>query len=394
MEQTWRWFGDDDPIPLAHVAQAGATGIVTALHHLPTGERWPAEEIARRKATIEASGLSWSVCELIPVDDAIKLGGAGAQPAIDAWKDCLGQSRPGRRRRRLLQFHARRRLDAHRPRLSSSPIGGLALRFDIVDFVGYDVFVLKRPHAAGRLRRRRSSQRAQRASPPRARTRSTRLERNIIAGLPGGAAAQTRASIADRSRAFDGVGDAEMRDNLVAVPARGRPGRGRGRRAPRDPSRRSAALAVRPAARRLHRRGRAAHSRRRRQSGQRPDALRGLLWSRADNDVVAMAREFAPRIHFAHLRNVTIEPDGSFHEAEHLDGGADMVDLIDVLLREERAGEGRGTAQRHSDAPRPRPSARRRRGQAHQSRLFLYRPAEGPRGTARRDAGARRLRGV
>ena len=121
MEQTWRWFGEQDPISLDHVRQAGATGIVTALHHVPSGRAWPAAEIADRQATVAAAGLNWSVCESIPVPDAVKLGGAGARPAIDAWKDSLAESRAGRHPRRLLQFHAGRRLDAHRSRAGDCP---------------------------------------------------------------------------------------------------------------------------------------------------------------------------------------------------------------------------------------------------------------------------------
>jgi len=74
MEQTWRWFGEQDPISLDHVRQAGATGIVTALHHVPSGRAWSAAEIAHRQATVAAAGLNWSVCESIPVPDAVKLG--------------------------------------------------------------------------------------------------------------------------------------------------------------------------------------------------------------------------------------------------------------------------------------------------------------------------------
>ena len=91
MEQTWRWFGETDPIPLEHVRQAGATGVVTSLHHIPAGVRWSAAEIERRKLTIAAAGLRWSVTESILVNDDIKLGGAAARPAIDAWKDSLAE---------------------------------------------------------------------------------------------------------------------------------------------------------------------------------------------------------------------------------------------------------------------------------------------------------------
>ena len=130
MEQTWRWFGEQDPITLDHVRQAGATGIVTALHHVPSGRAWPAAEIADRQATVAAAGLNWSVCELIPVPDAVKLGGAGARPVHRRMEGFARRSRPCRHRRRLLQFHAGRRLDAHRSRLAIAVRGiGAAVRY-------------------------------------------------------------------------------------------------------------------------------------------------------------------------------------------------------------------------------------------------------------------------
>src|SRR5690606_998370 len=91
MEQTWRWFGPKDPIPLNHVRQAGATGIVTALHHVPAGQAWPVEEIAKRQQAIEAAGMRWSVVESIPVPESIKLRTGSVESDIQAWKTSLAR---------------------------------------------------------------------------------------------------------------------------------------------------------------------------------------------------------------------------------------------------------------------------------------------------------------
>jgi mannonate dehydratase len=223
----------------------------------------------------------------------------------------------------------------------------LALRFDIVDFVGYDVFVLKRAKAANDYDPALVAAARQRIL---AKTEDeiARLEHNVIAGLPGGAEAQTRESIARSITSFEGLEDDEMRDNLAAflrevVPVAEEVGV-RLAIHPDDPPRSlfglprvvSTAADARLILRAVDR------------EANGLTLCAGSYGSRADNDVVAMAREFAPRIHFAHLRNVTLEPDGSFHEAEHLDGGVDMVSLLEVLLREERAGRAEG---RRSDIP-------------------------------------------
>jgi mannonate dehydratase len=340
MEQTWRWFGDSDPIPLDHVRQAGATGIVTALHHVPVGQVWSPDEIARRKQTVESSGLRWSVCESIPVPDAIKLGGAGARGFIDAWKDSLANL--GRAGISVVCYNFMPVVDWTRTELAYAlPPGGLALRFDMIDFIGYDAFVLKRAHAASNY---------DPALVDAARTRIAeksddeiaRLERNIIAGLPGGAKAQTRKSIAEKIASFESLSDEEMRDNLAAflrevVPVAEELGV-RLAIHPDDPPRslfglprvvstagdaRAIIRAVKSEANGL-------------------TFCVGSYGSRADNDLVAMAHEFAKRIHFAHLRNVTLREHGSFYEAEHLDGGADMIALIEILLTEERAAQTEG----------------------------------------------------
>jgi mannonate dehydratase len=346
MEQTWRWFGEQDPISLDQVMQAGATGVVTALHHVPSGQPWLAEEIADRKAAIAAAGLKWSVCESIPVPDAIKLGGAGSRAAIDAWKISLAGL--GRAGVAVVCYNFMPVVDWTRTDLAwRLPSGGRALRFDLVDFVGYDVFVLERANAASdydpdlvaAARKRISAKTEEEIS---------LLERNIIAGLPGGAEAQTRESIARRIASFSGLSNDQMHENLAAflrevVPVAEEVGV-RLAIHPDDPPRSLFGLprvvSTAEDARRILR-----------VVDREANGLTlcaGSYGSRADNDVVTMAREFAPRIHFAHLRNVALEPDGSFYEAEHLDGGVDMIALVEVLLREERAARAQG---RRSEIP-------------------------------------------
>lgn len=334
MEQTWRWFGPKDPVRLDHVKQAGATGVVTALHDIPSGRAWPADAIAERKALIESAGLRWSVCELIPVDDAIKRGGAGAQVAISAWKDSL--ARLGRAGVEVVCYNFMPVVDWTRTDLMYPlPTTGYALRFDIVDFVAYDVFVLRRPNAEGNYAPALVAEAETRVAAMRSEA-IERLERNIIAGLPGGAAAQTRATIARQIASFDGIGEAEMRENLTqflreVVPVAEEVGVRLGIH-PDDPPFSLFGLPRVVST--------AGDARRILEAVDSPASgltfCLGSYGARIDNDLTAMAREFAPRIHFAHLRNVTVESERCFHEAEHLDGRADMAAIIDTLLREER----------------------------------------------------------
>jgi mannonate dehydratase len=269
------------------------------------------------------------------VPEAIKLGGAGARASLDAWKDTLAAL--GRAGVPVVCYNFMPVVDWTRTDLAyRTRSGGLALRFDLIDFVGYDVFVLKRVDAADDYEAD-LVERAERRIAAKSEDEVARLERNIIAGLPGGADHRTRVSIARLIADYRGVGDEAMRDNLIAflrevVPIAWEVGV-RLAIHPDDPPRSLFGLPRVVST--------AADARRVLAAADAEEngltLCAGSYGSRADNDVVAMAREFAPRIHFAHLRNVTIEPDGSFHEAEHLDGGTDMVALIDVLLREERA---------------------------------------------------------
>lgn len=334
MEQTWRWFGDGDPISLAHVKQAGASGAVTALHHLPAGTAWSLTDIQKRKATVEASGLTWSVCESIPMEDSVKRGDKGARKAIDTWKDSLANL--GRAGVPVVCYNFMPVVDWTRTDLNYLlPSTGLALRFDMVDFVAYDVFVLGRRNAAADYPDDIVAN-AERRLAAKSQDEILLLEKNIIAGLPGGSEAQTRESISRLIATFDGVDAGSMRGHLVAflrevVPVAEEFGVRLGIH-PDDPpfslfglprvistaaDARAVLAAVDSDANGL-------------------TFCTGSYGARKDNDLTSMAREFAARINFAHLRNVTVEPDGSFYEAEHLDGQADMVEVIEILLREER----------------------------------------------------------
>ncbi|WP_181705143.1 mannonate dehydratase [Chthonobacter rhizosphaerae] len=342
MLQTWRWFGPEDPIPLQHVKQAGAAGVVTALHHIYDGRAWTPADVETRKAMIEAEGLAWSVCESIPVHTSIKLRQGPWRRYLDAWKDSLANL--GRAGVPVVCYNFMPVVDWTRTDLlHRMPSTGYALRFDMVDFIAYDVFVLKRDRAETDYPQSlvdSALERFERMSEAEIAT----LETTIIAGLPGGEDSYTRAAIAERIAAFDGIGAHEMRSNLVdflkeVVPVAEDVG---------------VRLAIHPDDPPFSLFGlprivsTADDARAILKAVDRPanglTLCAGSYGSRPDNDVVAMAEDFAERIHFVHLRNVSKDPDGSFTESDHLGGDVDMVSLIQVLMAEERRRAAAGRA--------------------------------------------------
>ena len=193
MKQTWRWFGPDDPVPLDHIKQAGATGIVTALHHRYRGEAWPLEDVLKRRDEITAAGFEWSVVESIPIHNSIKLRSGPYQNFIGAWKDSLvAVAKAGVP---VICYNFMPVVDWTRTDLRwRLPTTGYALRFDAVDFAAYDLFILERQNAEAEYSEDRIRA-AEVRSHAMSEARKNDLESTIIAGLPGAEASYNRETI-------------------------------------------------------------------------------------------------------------------------------------------------------------------------------------------------------
>jgi mannonate dehydratase len=343
VEQTWRWFGPSDPVPLRHIRQAGATGIVTALHHLPNGAVWPIDEIRRRKAEIEAAGLRWSVVESIPISEDIKTGTGRWREHLDAY--CQSIRNLAACDIRTVCYNFMPVIDWTRTDLAYAlPDGSLALRFDATAFAAFDLFILARRQAEGDYDAARIDQ-ARRLYESMDGAAKERLTRTLIAGLPGAEETYTLDMLRSALARYDEMGTQGLRSRLgvfldAVVPVAAEVGV-RLAIHPDDPPRRLLGLPriVSTAADArwiLERKDEAANG---------LTMCTGCYGVRADNDLVAMVREFGSRIHFLHLRATRRESDPeSFYEAAHLDGDVDMVGVIREVVLQERARAEQGRA--------------------------------------------------
>ena len=342
MQQTWRWFGPDDPVSLENVAQAGAVGVVTALHHRNRGEVWPEDEILERRAEIERAGLAWLVVESIGVGEEIKTRSGDFRLKIDAYKQSMHNA--ARAGVKVFCYNFMAITDWTRTNLDwRLPNGGTALRFDAVDFAAYDLFILDRDGADADYAPERVAAASARLATMTPETRE-RLERALIDWLPARDFIYDRTSFREALSRYRAVGVEDMRENLVAFV----------REITEVAEEEGARLAIHPDDPAfpifgLPRVMSTAEDVRKLFEAVPSEACgitlcAGSFGSNPQNDLVAMARAFGPRIHFVHLRNVAHEPDGSFVEADHLGGDTDLVALTAELMREEERRRAVGLA--------------------------------------------------
>src|SRR5271168_1727666 len=345
MLQTWRWFGPDDPVSLENVREAGAAGVVSALHHMNRGEVWSEDEVLKRQADIEAAGLVWPVVESIGVGEEIKTLSGGYRRKIDNYKQSIRNAARAGVKTFCYNFMAI--TDWTRTNLNW-PLanGGTALRFDAVDCAAYDLFILERDsaeadHAPERVAAARERFEAMTAG------EIDKLERTLIDWLPARDFTYDRQSFRRALALYKDVGVEDLRANLIAfvreITAVAEEEGARLAIHPDDPAFPIFGLPrVMSTAEDVRQLFAAVPS-----MACGITLCAGSFGSNPNNDLVAMAREFGPRVHFAHLRNVRREPDGSFFEADHLAGETDMVRLVAALMAEEerRRAEGRADAE-------------------------------------------------
>ena len=350
MKQTWRWFGPSDRVSIDDIRQAGGEGVVSALHHVPTGAVWIPSEIAKRQAEIATmkdgspSGLTWDVVESLPVSEDIK-------KQKNAWREHIEAYRQSMRNLadaglQIICYNFMPVLDWTRTDLAwRLPSGATCMRFDLTDFAVFDLHVLQRENAAEDYDESVRDAAARRLSETTQDDRD-RLARNIVFGLPGAAERFSLEDVRAHLAEYDHISEDRLRAHLVdfleqVVPLAEQLGL-RLCCHPDDPP---VSLLGLPRIVSTE-----AHYRAIMDAVDSPSngitLCSGSLGARPDNDLPGMMERLGERVHFLHLRNVTREtPDirGSFYEAEHLGGDTDMVALIAAALGEEarRKAEGR-----------------------------------------------------
>lgn len=329
MEQTWRWYGPEDPVSLQDVKQAGATGVVTALHHIPHGEIWTIEEIRKRKTELEKEGLRWSVVESITVHESIKTRTGDYKNFIEKYKTSIRNvSSCGIP---VITYNFMPVNDWTRTTLSyKMPDGSLALYFNWVDLAVFDMYILKRKNAEASYSEKIVTE-AENRFQNFTSAQVEALSDVVMAGIPGEKRSSTK-DMLDKLELYKDIDAAALRDNLCYFQ----------KEISEAAEESGVKLAIHPddppfpilgLPRVVSNAGDFEYFLNKvNNSANGVCFCTGSLGASAKNDLPQMVRNIGEKIHFVHLRNVSKDEQGNFYEADHLGGDNDMAAIVKEIV--------------------------------------------------------------